>query len=188
MNHDVWKTFAANEVSHSMAHYLTTIHELREGLGYARISDVARDLEVTKGSVSVQIKHLKERGLVTEDGNRHLSLSEQGSAIAREVLHNRRVLLEFIQNVLGIRAELAEADACKIEHLLSRETSEKLLAFVALLQSEDPDARKLLKRHKSYQWTCPSLGECRLCDDQCLVEVEPCRLDPGAAPPAPRAR
>lgn len=175
MNHEVWKSFAANEVSHSMAHYLTTIQELKESRGYARVSDVAKDLEVTKGSVSVQIKHLKEKGFVTEDDNRFLNLTPLGESVASEVIYNRRVLIQFIKDVLGIRAEQAEADACKMEHLLSHETSSKLLDLVQLIQSSDADAKKLLKRFKTFHFSCPSLEECNLCVDQCLNEVEPCR-------------
>jgi DtxR family Mn-dependent transcriptional regulator len=181
MNHDVWKSFAANEISHSMAHYLTTIHELRENRGYARVSDVARDLDVTKGSVSVQVKHLKEKGLVTEDENRFLTLTPLGESLAKDVGSNRQVLIQFIQKVLGICPEQAETDACKMEHLLSRETSSKILALVELLQSDDPDAKKLLRKLQHFQFRCPSLEECQLCDDQCLVEVEPCRRRQGAS-------
>jgi Mn-dependent DtxR family transcriptional regulator len=181
MNHDVWKSFAANEVSHSIAHYLTTIHDLKGSRGYARVSDVARDLKVTKGSVSVQVKHLKEKGFVTEDENRFLILSPLGESIAREVRYNRDVLIQFIQNVLGIGQGQAETDACKIEHLLSRDTSSKILALVELLQSSDPDARKLLKKFQSFQTRCA--GEaCNVCEEQCLVEVEPCRHRVGGCP------
>jgi Mn-dependent DtxR family transcriptional regulator len=173
MNHNVWKSFAANEVSHSMAHYLTTIQDLRERRGYARVSDVAKELEVTKGSVSVQMKHLKEKGFVTEDDNRFLTLTALGETTAREVRYAREVLIQFIQNVLGIKAAQAEADACKIEHLLSPETTRKLLGLVGVLLSGDPDAKKFLRKFSGFQTRCPSLGECRLCEDQCLLEVEP---------------
>jgi Mn-dependent DtxR family transcriptional regulator len=174
MNHQVWKSFAAHEVSHSVAHYLTTLHDLHAARGYARVSDVARELEVTKGSVSVQMKHLREKGFVTEDENRFLQLTPLGESVAREVRYSREVLIQFISNVLGILPEQAETDACKIEHLLSHETSRQILGLVRLLQSDDPDARKFLKRLKSFKFRCPSLAECKLCDEHCLVEVEPC--------------
>lgn len=179
MNHEVWKSFAANEVSHSMAHYLTTIQDLRESRGYARVSDVAKDLDVTKGSVSVQIKHLKEKGFVTEDQNRFLTLTPLGESVAHEVTYSRGVLIQFIKDVLGLRPELAEVEACKMEHLLSHETSSKLLGFVQLLQSDDPDATKLLRRFKTFQFSCPTLEECNSCVEQCLIEFEPCRHNGG---------
>jgi Mn-dependent DtxR family transcriptional regulator len=176
MINQVWKKFAAHEVSHSVAHYLTTIHDLHERRGYARVSDVAKELEVTKGSVSMQVKHLRDKGWVSEDDNRFLRLTELGESVAREVLENRRVLIEFLNKVLGVEAEQAETDACKIEHLLSHETGQQIMALVELLQSEDDDARQFLKKLKGFKVRCPSLGECRLCEEQCLMEVEPCPL------------
>lgn len=172
MNHEVWKAFAAHEVSHSAAHYLTTIQDLRETRGYARVSDVARELSVTKGSVSVQVKHLREKGFVTEDENRFLNLTSQGETIARDVRHNREVLDQFLRDVLGIRPEQAEADACKIEHLLSHETSGRLLGLVEVLQSGDTDARKFLKKFGGFKIRCPSCEECGVCDDRCLLEPD----------------
>lgn len=169
---NVWKSFAAHEITHSMAHYLTTLHKLHEERGYARVSDVAKDLEVTKGSVSTQMKHLKEKGLVIEDENRFLQLTPEGEGIAREVIHNREILIQFLESVLGVEPVQAETDACKIEHLLSRETSHQLLAMVQLLQSDDPHATAFLDSFKAYKMTCPSLKECNICDVECLLEME----------------
>ena len=174
MINQVWKSFAANELSHSVAHYLTTLLDLRASHGYARVSDVARDMNVTKGSVSVQMKHLKEKGFVTEDENSFLCLTPQGETVAREVEYNRVVLIKFLNQVLNIQPDQAETDACKIEHLLSQEASRQILALVELLGSDDPDARKLVKKLKSFKLHCPSMGECQLCDEQCLLEVDPC--------------
>ncbi len=146
---NIWKRFASNEVTHSVAHYLTAMHRLHRERGYARVSDLAKELEVTKGSVSVQVKHLKEKGLVVEDENRFLRLTESGGAIAREVIHNRQLLIRFLIEVLGVKEDLAEIDACKIEHLLSKETCDQLLAMVHLLHSEKPAAKKFRELVKS---------------------------------------
>ena len=61
MASDVWKEYESNEISHSVAHHLTAIHELMGDLGYARVSDVARALEITRGSASLTLKALKAR-------------------------------------------------------------------------------------------------------------------------------
>ena len=50
-----------NELSHSMAHYLLTVHKLREEKGYARVTDIAKDLGLTKGSVSTALNNLKKK-------------------------------------------------------------------------------------------------------------------------------
>jgi Mn-dependent DtxR family transcriptional regulator len=147
-NH-TWKEFKANEVSHSMAHYLVTLRDLHALRGYARVSDVAKELGIAKGTASVQMRHLKEKGFVTEDENRHLLLSEAGDTIARQVVYNRSTLIQFLSNVLEVDPHQAELDACKIEHLLSPEAGHQLLALVQLLLSEDEAAAALLGKLKS---------------------------------------
>jgi len=160
---NIWKKFAANEVTHSTAHYLTTVHELHERRGYARVSDVARELDVTKGAASIQMKHLKEKGFVDEDENHFFFLTEAGEAVAHEVANNRQILMRFLNSVLGVQNDQAEIDACKIEHLLSRETSHSLLALVRLLQSDGQVVRKFREHFRKYMKNHPSAGHCNLC-------------------------
>ena len=159
----IWKSFAASGITHSMAHYLTAIHGLRARMGYARVSDVARELDVTKGSVSIQVKHLREKGLVEEDRNRFLLLTPGGEEIAHELLQNRKILTEFLVALLGIEEDQAKVDACKMEHLLSRDTCHRLLALVHLIQSDDPAARQFRERFRQYSLDCSGAGVCRLC-------------------------
>jgi DtxR family Mn-dependent transcriptional regulator len=160
---NIWKTFAENEVTHSTAHYLTAVHELRARRGYARVSDVARELEVTKGTVSIQMKHLKERGLIVEDENGFLLLTPGGESIAHEVMQSRNVVIEFLSGLLGVPADQARIDACKIEHLLGREASHQLLALVHLLQSDDEAAGRFRERFREYKLSCPDASTCKLC-------------------------
>jgi DtxR family Mn-dependent transcriptional regulator len=172
MNNEVWKEFAAHEVSHSVAHYLTTILDLRKRKGYAILKDVAEELQVTKGSASVQIKHLKEKGLVDEVDRHHLKLTEAGKKEARKVIYNRQVICHLLHRVLGLDAYQAEVDACKVEHLLSHEASHRLLALVQLLQSDEPAAIEFRKRFREFELTCPGPENCKLCGDVCLVEID----------------
>ena len=131
-----------------MAHYLVTLRDLRAAQGYARVTDIADELGVTKGTVSVQIRHLKERGYVAEDKARHLDLTDAGKSAARQVIYNRATLIRFLNRVLKVNPGQAEVDACKIEHLLSPVTSHKLLSLVQLLLSEDSTAESLLGKFK----------------------------------------
>ncbi len=127
---DVWKQFEENNITHSAAHHLTAIHELREKRGYARVTDVAKHLNITTGSASTNLKSLKSKGLITEDENRFLALTEEGLAIAKAVLSRKGILERFFEDVLKVSHEQAEIDACKTEHLISSETAKKLTRFV----------------------------------------------------------
>src|SRR5690606_7934311 len=75
---DVWKQFEENKITHSAAHHLLAVKELRETRGYARVTDVARYLNITTGSASTNLKNLKSKGLIREDDNRFLDLSDEG--------------------------------------------------------------------------------------------------------------
>ena len=127
---DVWKQFEENNITHSAAHHLTAIFELREKRGYARVTDVAKHLNITTGSASTNLKALKAKGFITEDDNRFLALTEQGEAIATAVIRRKNVLRRFLAEILGVNPYQAEIDACKTEHLVSSETAEKLARFL----------------------------------------------------------
>tara|TARA_B100000809_G_scaffold94805_2_gene93462 strand:- start:1525 stop:2046 length:522 start_codon:yes stop_codon:yes gene_type:complete len=171
MNNEVWKEFAAQEVTHSVAHYLTTIQDLRQKKGYAILKDVADDLQVTKGSASVQIKNLKERGLVSEVDRHHLCLTEDGEKVAMQVVYNREVVTNFFHKVLGISYTSAEIDACKIEHLLSHEASQRILSLLQLLSQDDPVVTGFLKKFNNFTATCPDHENCEVCEETCLEEL-----------------
>ena len=126
---DVWKEFSENEITHSAAHHLLAILELSNKRGYARVTDVAKFLDITTGSASTNLKSLKHKGLVDEDENRFISLSDEGAKLAEAILSRRVILEKFFTEVLGVNAEQAEIDACKTEHLLSPETTAKMAAF-----------------------------------------------------------
>ena len=145
MFEEVWRAYEENELSHSAAHHLMAIHQLRIEHGYARVSDIAKHLSITKGSVSTAMKHLKERGYVQEDPNRFLELTERGLEVVEETEATRLVMQRFLSDALGMDEDDAMIDACKVEHLISTEARGRLVAFLQLLFSEKPSANEFLK-------------------------------------------
>lgn len=127
---DVWKQFEENNITHSAAHHLIAIKELRDKRGYARVTDVAKHLNITTGSASTNLKSLKGKGLIREDENKFLILSDEGEALANAVESRKAIFREFLEGVLKVSADQAEIDACKTEHLISAETSTKLQRFM----------------------------------------------------------
>jgi DtxR family Mn-dependent transcriptional regulator len=100
------------------------------------VTDVARDLNITTGSASINLKSLKAKNLIVEDENKFLSLSEEGEAIARAVMTRKNILLHFLTDVLKVSPEQAEIDSCKTEHLISAETAKKLEEFTERYQKQ----------------------------------------------------
>lgn len=174
----VWKEFEENELTHSMAHYLMAIAELHKAQGYCRVTDVARDLEITPGSASVSIKALKARGWVEEDHNRFLRLSAEGERIAADVHVNNRALVAFLNEVLGVSEQQANVDACKLEHLVSRETRGKLLSFLHFIHGNHKGVPEFLESWRQHMKDCPGPTECNVCEIECAVRGVPLELNP----------
>ena len=101
---------------------------LREQKGYARSIDIAAGLNVTKPSVSVAMKRLRENGYIAMDESGFITLLPPGEEIAAKMYARHQLLSEFLIR-LGVSPENAVADACKIEHDLSDESFEKIRAF-----------------------------------------------------------
>ncbi len=127
---DVWKQFEENDITHSAAHHILAIMELKKTRGYARVTDVAKFLNITTGSASANLKSLKTKKLVIEDDNRFLTLSDRGQKLAELVIMRKEVIREFLTNILKVSPEQAEVDACKTEHLLSIESATKMREFI----------------------------------------------------------
>ena len=132
-----------NELSHSMVHYLLTIHKLKEGRGFARITDIAKDLNLTKGSVSTAINNLKKRELVTEEDDcKFLVLTDEGHKEVHRILSARTLLYDFLKDFVEVNEETAENDSCLMEHLMSSETSTKFFHFMKKLACTCDDLNK----------------------------------------------
>lgn len=121
-------------ITHSVAHYLLTIHRLKEVKGYARVTDVARELNITKGSVSTAMVSLKKKALVKEEeGAKFILLTPEGHKKVHHILSCRILLFYFLKDILGVEKSDAYNESCEMEHLLSYSTQKKLFEFMQLM-------------------------------------------------------
>ncbi len=122
--------------------YLEAMLMMKESHGYIRSIDVAEHLGVTKPSVSYATKRLRESGYITMDHSGFITLTESGMDIADRIYTRHKILTEFFIN-LGVDAETAREDACKVEHDLSEKTFQLLAKHVRSLK---PDAKKRARK------------------------------------------
>ncbi len=109
--------------------YLEMMLMLREKKGFIKSVDIAKELGVTKPSVSYAVKNLRESGYVTMEKGGEIHLTDSGEKIARQVFDKHKLLTSFLKS-LGIKDEVAHADACKIEHDLSAESIKAIKAYI----------------------------------------------------------
>ncbi len=121
----------SDDLSHSMVHYLLAIHKLKDTRGFARVTDIARELKLTKGSVSTALNNLKKKNLIKEEDDcKFLLLTEKGHEEVHRILSSRTLLFYFLRDFVGVSEETALKDSCSMEHLMSSETSEKFFEFM----------------------------------------------------------
>lgn len=109
--------------------YLEQILILQRKNGFARSIDIATALNVTKPSVSIAMKNLRERSYITMDHESHIFLTEAGLAIAERIDYRHRKLVQCLMH-LGVSEEKAREDACKMEHDISEETFHALCSVL----------------------------------------------------------
>ena len=101
--------------------YLETILILKHKIANVRAIDVAQEMNFSKPSVSRALGILKNNGFITIDKNGYISLSETGGAIAEKIYERHKVLTDFF-TAIGVPEDIAQEDACKVEHAISDET------------------------------------------------------------------
>ena len=105
--------------------YLETIFVLGKERSLVRAIDVAEHMGFSKPSVSRAIGLLKDALLVNSDKNGHLTLTDEGRAIAEKIYERHTVLTKYLVS-LGVPEDVASEDACKIEHVISEKSFESI--------------------------------------------------------------
>lgn len=112
-------------VNESAENYLETILILSKSHPVVRSVDIAEELGYKKSSVSVAMKNLREKEHITVSREGFITLTQSGRAIA-EMIYERHELLSSWLIRLGVDAKTAVEDACRIEHVISRESFEAI--------------------------------------------------------------
>lgn len=113
----------------SQEDYLERIHELIESKGYARVSDIAEELGISRPSVTSMIQQLSRLGYVNYEKYRGLTLTTKGKKVAEHIKARHILLTEFLTQ-LGLSKKIVDRDVEGIEHHLSDATLQKITKLV----------------------------------------------------------
>ncbi len=112
--------------------YLETILLLKQKRGFVRSIDVAEELGYAKSSVSRAMGLLTKKGLLAIDGAGELTLTSEGLSKATGIYERHRVITALLMDV-GADRELAESNACRIEHVISEDMFDLIKSYVEKL-------------------------------------------------------
>lgn len=102
--------------------YLETILILTKRNGSVRSIDIANEMDFTKASVSRAMSILKRDNYIIMEADGSILLTKEGLKMANAVYDRHITLIRFIHENLGVDMDIAEKDACRIEHIISPET------------------------------------------------------------------
>ena len=124
------------KVHESAENYLETILVLSQKNGNVRSIDIANEMEFSKPSVSVAMKNLRAQGHIVVNSDGYIKLTESGRQIA-ETIYERHTLITSWLIYLGVPADIASEDACRMEHVISPESFAAIKAHV--MKNMKPD-------------------------------------------------
>jgi DtxR family Mn-dependent transcriptional regulator len=118
-----------------MEDYLEAIFDLNQEKKIVRVRDIAKRMDVKMPSVSSMLKTLSDRGLVYYEKYEYIELTKSGTRVGQDMRHKHEVLNRFLTEILKIDAKIADEEACKMEHALSKETLQSLVDFMEFIQA-----------------------------------------------------
>ena len=128
--------------------YIETIYKFENKDGRAQTGQIAEHMDVKPPSVTEMLGKLQSEGLVEYEPYLGARLTKKGNRMALELMARHKVIADFLE-IIGIERELAEADACQIEHRVSPETVSRLRSFVRFVQDAPRDP-KWMEHFKKY--------------------------------------
>lgn len=116
------------KIQESAEDYLEAILHLSQRMEHVRSIDVVHHLGLSKPSVSVYLKNLKNNDYIKIDTNGHITLTDKGMSIASKISERHEILANVLIK-LGVTESTAYEDACKLEHAISDESFEALKGY-----------------------------------------------------------
>ena len=150
--------------------YIETIDGIQKVKGYAKVVDVASSLDVGLPTVTEMFQKLSEADLINYEKYSGVTLTEKGQAMADELAEKHDTLKEFL-SILGVPEDVADDDACVMEHSVSAETLDRLHSFVSFVNLPK-DGPVWLLHFREYYETGSTPKCAKDCLRSCLEESE----------------
>jgi DtxR family Mn-dependent transcriptional regulator len=124
-----------HNITQVMEDYLEAIYNLSREKRSVRVKDIAKRLGVKMPTVTSMLKSLSEKKLVGYEKYEYIELTEKGLKVGREIDRRHRIFRGFLTDILKIDYEVADEDACRMEHAVSPSTISAFVDFMEFINS-----------------------------------------------------
>ena len=135
----------SDSLTPALEDYLETIYLVLRENKVARVRDIVRARGVKAGSVTPALKRLDELGLIEYEAREYIGLTALGEQAARRIMARHHILADFFNQVLKMPADIANRDACVIEHHLSDLAMDRLVGLFEYIRADAKRAQRFLK-------------------------------------------
>ncbi len=140
-------TTETEKLSENMEDYLEVIFALSREKGVARVGEIAEKMDVKSPSVNAALKALAERDFVVHEKYGYVVLTETGRKLAAAVQEKHDVLYRFLTEFLMVSPDLADKEACSIEHAISEDTFIRFVKFFKFLDTSASNEKPKIIRN-----------------------------------------
>ena len=123
------------KLSASLEDYIEVIYNSIKYNESVKAVDIARELNVSRASVTEALNKLSDKGLINYGRYQTIKITDMGIKIAEDVVNRHSSLSSFFENVLGAGRKEAEENACRIEHIISAELLDRIEAYLGFMQA-----------------------------------------------------
>ncbi len=165
-----------NDLSSRLEDYLEAIYLISREKQFAHANQIADFLNVGKSSVSWALNQLSQKDLINYTPYEAITLTPKGKALAQRVARRHDEIKNFLTEVLAINENLAEENACRMEHVVDKEILQRMRQFMEFLVNCPRAGREWMKGFGFFCEQGKRRENCSRCLHECLHEI---RIDPG---------
>jgi len=161
----------ASKLTATLEDYLGVVLKYQRLKHFARVSDIAADLGVAKSAVTAALRRLSSEGLLNYKPYEPVTLTHEGEERAERIVLRHRIILDFLQGVLGVEPARAESVACEMEHGIDSRTLERFVCFLAFIRTRSSEAGSWLEEFREFSRGGTEGRSCRECIEAYLKVV-----------------
>lgn len=138
------------QISASLEDYLEAIYNFDQENKPIKVTEIAKQINVKKASVSEALKSLAKFKLINYTPYSEISLTKEGKKIAKDIVYKHAVLNDFFKNILSIEEQEAKETACKIEHVISETVLSRLVYFIEFTKNASCKEKVFLDEFRKF--------------------------------------
>ena len=154
-------------LSKSLEDYLEAIFIVAREKKIVRVKDLIKMLKVKTASVIGALKKLEQKGFVEHEHYGYIELTPEGEKKAMRIYEKHTVLMKFLTDFLKVSEEIAEKDACLMEHCISEETFAKIIQLMRMLESSPDKIPSWFAELSTYMDAKPTVNPAVTLCDKC---------------------